>query len=485
MKIVSKRIISFSVFLLSLLFLFSFKTLPFSRLWFGYRVFYFDLSNDNSNVETILQDNSIDYISINTQEYPKNPDKVPMIIPFKVRNYSSTELRKPFFFDKDQKYELLYVKETDATLTAQVLNNKKIKFGTDSDTKFFFIGTIVSVLVLISLLYFSFSKLNKRKYLVLLTNFEKLKLFISKLPLILLSFLIPFYSVSVGVCVTLFLAFTMEVFVQRKIKIKQVLCSPVFLLLVVAILVCFIFSGIKVFIAFVITLLCCFTLGFFLFSLKKETVYGFNMKPIFNSKKISMLENNKMRFYLIPIVSVFILAIFYVFSTSFTFSTGKDNLFLPAPLHYNNAQLDFIDYAEIKSLRTEQSLPDICDFIDESWIYESYPYRVLSLDFNPEVNYGDKIQHYEFSKNADGLVLEELKTVQTFDHKYFTTKLNEFKNYSGVEKLLSNQDYYTTIVYNTTGKTQSSLYMWIAVCTPLLILSLIFAFILRKKVTKK
>ena len=145
-------------------------------------------------------------------------------------------------------------------------------------------------------------------------------------------------------------------------------------------------------------------------------------------------------------------------------------MFLPSPSGYTNT--DFFtnledNYTFVKNYEAENQnssfLPNIFDFVDENWINATYPFTKLDFNIDDEksVELGDVISIPEYKKTTKGLVIQDEKVLFTFDESYISNSLEEFKNASGVEKLLSSQFPYSNIVYSTGGKVENSVLMWI------------------------
>ena len=145
------------------------------------------------------------------------------------------------------------------------------------------------------------------------------------------------------------------------------------------------------------------------------------------------------------------------------------------------------NYSFVKNLEQENQetdfLPNIFDFVDESWIISTFPYEKLGFSdvYHNLVEIGKKVSIPEYKKTSNGLVISEEKVLFTFDENYLSDSLESFQTSTGIEKLLLSQKPYSNIVYSSGGKVENTILMWIVGCCGLIIMGLFTLFCVVKR----
>ena len=120
--------------LLSLLVIFTFRSVPSGQIWKKYNILYVAKEADQNAVAAVFSDVGIDdYVSLSNQYLPVNLSKhSPEFSMMKIDGKDSyIEKRDAFFFDKSQNYMLYYVPVNYKSRLEDAyahLSNKKINY---------------------------------------------------------------------------------------------------------------------------------------------------------------------------------------------------------------------------------------------------------------------------------------------------------------------------------------------------------------------
>lgn len=459
MKSSLKIVLSLCLIIASLFSIYFFRILPSIRIWDSYKVFYIDKSIDFISVFSDFEKSYKDgIISKESQKYPEENNLTPIMGEYSLQNFSSIELRDIFFQDKNDNYQLFYVENDFSEIVAKFLKEKDIDFGTDHTSA---IPIVCPIVCFVFILVFS-----------ILTK-SKLRFFIAKLPFVLFSYSIPYYSVAIAICCFISFYFIIEKFLLRKDLKKLISKKPFiyFLGFVSFVLICL--CGFRAILFFILALIA--SLGFIYFSsfFSRKYVYGFAMKTILPIHYVNTTKELNVLNFGIGFALVFFLTICFFYSSIFSSNISENNLFLPAPSEYTDDVLynsleenySSVKISMEKETEIDKNLPNIFDFVDENWILATYPYRILGLDSNKfNKNYlGETINFPMFSKTSNGFVKQEEVQLFNFNEEYLKNSIYNFEKSSGVEKLLVSQQPFTTITYSSKGKTENSKMMWIVV----------------------
>ena len=155
--------------ILSLLVIFTFRSVPQGRLWKKYSVLYVTASAPEESVKKALSANGVDQYACYTNQYiplalkEKSPEA--SLLRLSAKDSYLTK-RQAFFFDKSQAYKLYYAPaEYKAQLekTAAALNQNKLNAGIDSNSTYPFL--IPLFVFIFSVILFGFAK-NKVVYAI-------------------------------------------------------------------------------------------------------------------------------------------------------------------------------------------------------------------------------------------------------------------------------------------------------------------------------
>lgn len=461
-------IIGFSLFAIVF-----FRDVPAVKIWENYRIFYID--KELNLFDVLGEGEKTGVISKNTQNYPSKNTFTPIMLDYSIKNFSSEELRDVFFRDMENKYQLFYVEEDFVPSVENALREKNVSFGTDAKSSVPIICPIVCFLLLICLSIFSKSKI---------------KFFIAKLPFVILAYSVPYYSVAISVCCFLTFLFFLETYIIRENWMKSILKKPLLLCFFVFCLLMFVFCGIRAFLLFVLAFISWACILVFASFFNQKFIYGFSMKQILPLKYVKTKKLTNFKFTGFAFVSVLILFIILCFSSNLKTNLKENNLFLPSPSEYTDVE-SFTkleeNYTFVKKFEQENResdfLPNIFDFVDESWIVSTFPYERLGFSdkYHNFVEIGKNVSIPEYKKTSNGLVISEEKVLFTFDENYLSNSLDILQTSSGIEKLLSSQTPYPNIVYSSGGKVENTILMWIVGCCGLIIMGLFTLFCVVKR----
>lgn len=412
----------------SLVFFTLFRTVPASKLWNGYTVFYVPLSAPQRTVSQVFSENGIEnYISLENQRIPLNiSSKTPEVRLSVSYGDSGSEYlseRESYFFDGEKNFRVYYVPENESgnlpRAAASLLENHGISSGTNAESSYPFLFPLFSLLFASVLVFFS-----KRKILSALSMI---------LPL-WFSFCFPFCTAAAAVCLLMYAVFLFLRLWKRRDSLKAAARNPLFVSCLSASFMLSVFSGLKTALLFVI-LLC---------SLVSEAVLVSNLENLFDGKRYSFvpekiigsgmirLVNRTSRFCLLPLsLAIFLSAVFALFSLDTNFSSGKgEKIALPAA------------NAPLKS----ESLPDLDDYVCWAWKARVFPYISLNSE-EPRLGAEDgKVDSVEFSTfSEEGGKIKETVNRISFGKEFREDTLSgiDSLNFPSLEKMIKKQRHFS------------------------------------------
>ena len=439
MKYSKKLVFSALIFIICVLASFCFHTVPESQLWKGYKILYVKsekLSEDNI-YSILLKNKCTDVVSRVNQKIPISSKMAPVQVQSK-NSYLFT--RDNFFTDKSKEFSVFYVPDKNAqNLSAAVLEIKgypQTTVSTDSGSVFPWICPVITIIFAGFLLYLTKKRLN---------------LALVFIPLVLLSIYRPWYTVCAAICPLLLADFLLVKIYERK-GIFNDLTNGLFILPLVALplLVLFFSSALSAFLSAL-----SFCGGWALLTLYRELYYlnffnssqtKFSFVYIKNSSAVKTV--NKKTAVLLPALFACIVILFAFSSVFRGISAGSDSSVrpaLPGPLTQ-------------KSKISENSLPDLTDFMDWSWQTVSFPFRKLNSSADEKKDrFGETVFIPEYAENADGQIYKNTTKVLSYDSSFVRSiydKLEE-NDYPSLEKLMLSQGKNTTYGYTKNTGTSS------------------------------
>ncbi len=413
LKIKPAVIVSLFFVFFSIVLLFSFRSVPVSKLWNGYGVFYvYSDELSESDILYILEKNGCENIIYRgNQRYPI----VSSISPVQPQTQDSYIYKRNFFFtDKTNSAHVFYVPDGQSKnlekAAVEISSFQKSSCGTDSRSSFPWIAPLVSFLFALILLYFSHEK--------------KLFLVSSFVP-VFFSFCRPLYTVGAAVIFLLFSFFLLQkIWLRRNFK-KTFFNSPYALVFTFSPFLFLIFSSPANAFFYILSLfssVCCI----YVYKEVENAVslkYDFNPVMIMPSKMIPMIGHNGIRLMGLMCFLLLMLILSFLFLGNIS-KSGNDfsRPSLPSPVSKNDS-----------------SLPDFSDFLAWSWNTVTFPYKKLSSSAE-KPNDGDSVFIPEYYDN-NGLISETETKMYVFDKDFRDSVADEVENleYPALEKMMMKQ----------------------------------------------
>lgn len=425
---------------LSLFFMHTQKMHESVQLWEHYNIVYIPSNYSEAQIyEFLLSNGAEGVISKENSLFSVKNAMLPTLPPYNNEGFTSESIRSFFFKDQANTCFLFYVPESSLENVTAILNKGKIPFGVDAAAQY---------PVLCPILCFS-------AFLILmLLNRVHFTKALCLLPLVTVSYAVPFYSVSAAICCFLFVFMIIDLYEGRKGAVR-VLCRKVFIYLVfTAGVIASVMSGRKS------MLLCLTGLGtscilLFLRDLtvkeakEKEhflpvsiiTAPWINIRKRYNGKTLVTLGVFMACFVILSLFSGFLDA-----------GTNAQDLLLPAPSGYTVSEgFTASAYAELAASHTEDRKPDLTDFLNEKWYAETAAYRKVNYGYKTAEAY-EEIVLPSFTEDESGLIIKNDKVVFKFDDSWISSTAEDYGNSSGVENLLVSQSGFFGTGYSSSGK---------------------------------
>ncbi len=407
------KIASPIITLICLLVIFSFKSLPASKLWNEYAVLYVPVeSSDKEVINALTAAEITDAVTLSGQFLPLNIAQNSLeysIYRFNAENpdFAYILKRQAYFFDKSKSYRLYYIpvqEKSKINGVLEALSAKGIKGGADISASYPWILPVITLLLVIVLALFS-----RNKIIFLVSAF---------IPLVNL-FCNPFYQMAEATCLMLLTLFFISNVWQRKGALAYLLGNhsiPVMIFIsILCAFTCTLKSGGIFLLALLGTIAILFTC---------KTVEDFfksrsSFVPVYirPAKKISIFDSKVN--IIMPVVTVSAFIIFgIIFLSSITSSNtqSSNKLMLPA-----NAS-------------EETQLPQLEDYYLFTWNFKTYPYRSLNKEENKLF-----VEYPKFTD--DNGVVRQNSLVMAYNQSF---KDNAYENidtlsYNSIEKVLKSE----------------------------------------------
>lgn len=446
------------VFIIAIVLMVVFKSTPSGKLWDGYSLIYVEKSTDESIINNLfLSSGCKNVISQNNQYVPLNlsaetPELSMALLDLDKSNYLVK--RNLYFFDKSGRYKIYYIPDEYKNNINSFLidaKNNGIDCGLDASASY---PIIIPIIVLIFAIFLIIKSKNK----ILISS-----LF---LPPLLFSFCFPFYTVAVSCCLMFIYLFIASFVLNRQGYEKKLLKNIILLLFFVSSFVLFVFSGIKVFLLYLLMLasqVCVFILYNKIYESYKKR-FSFCPVKIRTAYFIS-IDLKKYSFNLlicsISICLIFIFAVF--FGNVGTISSDK-NLLLP-------------------SANGSGSLPNLNDYVKWKWKVLSSPYVSLYSSNKDSVKEGDFITFPGFKEENDKIV--EVTYRLDYNKEFIDDSINfvDKLSYPAIEKMMKNQKKGFSAGYSS-SKAQSVSFislLMIFICLSLSIFTYIYSLLKKNK----
>ena len=451
------------VFLLSLILIISFRSMPSGKLWKEYNVLYVPVDADDSKIVLALEQCQIkDSVYLSGQFLPialnENSIEISMLrLNYGSKDYSYLNHRNSFFFDKAQKYRLYYTPaEYKAKLSeaVQVIESYGIPCGTDSSASYPWVLPLVTLLLAVMLFLFV-----KNKFVFASGTI---------IPLVFL-FNNPFYPIATATCLVLLCLFFVSNVWRRRGAVSW-LISRRFVPAMLAVSFVSAFSGSLIsgflFIA-AITGTCSALL-----EIKEIEDLIRSKKPfipvlIRPAKSISIFAGKAFTILGVSTsAAILIIALFFLTSTD-SVKSRSSKLLLPSASSIHN-----------------EELPQFEEFYRWNWNVRTAPYKSLNANNS---NQEDFIEFSTFTEHPEtGIISEQIETMHYDDsfRKEVYNGIDSLK-FNSVEKVMKSEGADFTAGYSALSSSHINLFGIIMMFICLFILLFIyFSIIIRKGINK-
>ena len=385
------------LFIIPLILILVFRTLPAGKLWKNYSVISVPVEADDSLVLDCIAEAGIqNAVSLSGQYLPVSLSENSIEISMLRLNYTSSEYayinkRNAMFYDKSQSYRLYYIPgiyNAETVTLQKLLENKGIQCIKDSSASYPWLLPFIALLIAGMLFLFVKGRLP----------------FIAGaiLPLIFL-YCNPFYPVATATCLILLCLFFISNVWKRKGALSLLLSRhSIPSMLVIALICAFSSSPVSGFL-FILSLLgtagaliICFTLENF-FRNKKPFV------PVYirSAKRISIFAGKSFTCMGIVTgaVALFLILIFITSASSFkSGSSSSSKLLLPG-----------------NSTFSDSNLPQFEDYYKWTWNVKTAPYK--SLNENKEDNQ-NTVTFSNFIEDEKTGIISENQTTLKYDDSF-------------------------------------------------------------------
>lgn len=454
------------VFLISLILILAFKTLPSGKLWKEYSVICVPSNTSDSIVISALTKAGIEnYVSLSGQYLPINlsDNSIELsLLRLNLTNNENTYINKrnAMFFDKSQAYRLYYIPEKygqEITYLIKNLENQGIECRKDSSANYPWLLPFITLLLAIML--FLFVK-NKPVYI---TG--------SVMPLLYL-YCNPFYPAATATCLSLLCIFFTSNVWKRKGALSSLLSrhsAPV--LLAIALISSFsisLFAGLLFISAIAATIALLIS-----FSCLEDFIR--NRKPfvpvyIRSAKRVSLFAGKAFisMSLVTASVSLLIILIFITSSTSIKSSASNSKLLFPGSTAFSDS-----------------SLPQFEEYYKWNWEVKTAPYKSLNSTSSDEKE--NTVTFSSFVENENTGIISEKKNILKYDDSFKKQVYEEIDSlqFDSVEKIMKSEGENFNGGYTAASSYQITLFGIIMCFICLFILLFIyFSIIIRKGINK-
>ncbi len=434
---------AFLIAFLSLILMYSLKLEEKVQIWTNYNVVYVSKDYSEAEVFSLCKDGGVEgVISRENSLFTVKNHMLPTLKPYENEGFTSQSMRDFFFTDKSTGYFLMYVPSDSLDGVTQILKSEHIPFGVDATVEY---PVLCPILCFASFLILMFvNRIDFIKALCLI-------------PLVSVSYAVPFYSVAAGIICLLFVFCIIDLYEMRHGAIRTLLKKPSLWLSLVSGLVAASFSGKTAILLFITGLISSTLLLFIRFMVIRLKIEECHFKSVYivNAKWININRRYNAKTLLTVIVSCVCFVILSVFSLSPVAGINSQDLLLPAPSSYTvDNDFSASSYAQLRNMHDDERNPDLSDFLNEKWYSETAAYRKVNDTFTT-AEADEKVVLPSFRETDEGIV-EKDRTMFSFDDDYISSATQDFNEREGVEKLLVSEDGFYTTGYAASGKKETS-----------------------------
>ncbi len=415
MKIPAKVFLPAAICFFSLFTLYLFHTVPESRLWKGWTVFYVESSVlSEADILATLTDNGCkNVISRSNQRSPIVSPYSPLQL---VSADSYLNRRNAFFFDETSQAMVFYVPDSEGAALSRAIeaieHNPNTECGTDSAAAFPYLAPLFTLVFAIITLV-----LSKRKL-----YFAPCALFF-----VALAFSRPLFTVATCSSFALAGFFILLKLIGRQGFLRRTMRSPIAVLLLIMPLFVLCASS-PVNTVFYVLALSGAISALLLIEALRELYYKNAFSPIYirTAYDIAFINAVDVKALAALTGACILVLLASLWGRTVQASSGSsDKLALPAPVSYGNADV----------------LPNLDDFLVWSWKTVTFPYQRLSQAATTEApKEGERITLPTYSEEGGAITARE-ETVLVFDGGFRDNILSTIKtlDYPALEAMLVKQ----------------------------------------------
>ncbi len=446
--------------------IFFLRIVPSFQIWENYQVVYFPRAAKAPVVSAILAMPEFDsVITEDSADYsPKSEflNLTPILPSFLHNGMDSKAIRKPYFSDKDDNYELCYVPNELFKNFTKLLQKNHVEYGTDSKVKYpytGFFGALAFALIFAVVARIPF------------------RFWVAVVPFLAAAYYAPFYSTAAYVCPVFFILYIISIYQTRAHSFLQIIKCPDFWISLAAAITCLVSGGFESALIMILCSLISAVMVFLLTLIKKNSAKKghFSFLTIVPAGQIRFPALKSLVLSILLLVFCGFFLVMPLMSGSQLFSRTNKDLLLPAPSLYTDAQ-DFSAEAfdGIKTERQTNNSADSAYFVDELWYYSIFPFVRLS-ETKKEFYAGDAVtvpEYYETEKQ----IQSRDKILYSLDEDFFEENRERFLKSDGIERLLFSQEGFLSLDYISPGNSTvtSENLLAVIISTVLILLMTIF-----------
>lgn len=440
------------IFLLSILLIFSARTMPQGKLWEEYSVIYVPAKTSDSLVIQIFNECGIkNFVSLSNQYLPVSLNPYSLEISMFNLNkddsaYSYYKNRESYFFDKSKNFRLYYIPKTQMEKIPQctnLLEKNNISYGTDSQTSYPYIVLIILCIAVLCLILFA-----KRKLLFALSAAAPFLFFVYN----------PFFPVALSSVLFLLICFYIAKLWNREgWFITLTHQYHLFTMLVLAFVTAF-SCGFKVGILSLLLIVSEVSYFYTFYSVESFLRNKRIFVPVFiKPARLISLKDNKIKntFLSLAVCAVFVVAVFFLSSAS-SVTSNFSKVLLPS-----NSSAD-------------EKLVQLEDYYNWIWNVKSYPYRSL----NSQNERNDIIEFPTYSE--DNGKIYESKQIMVYNQSFKDSVYEQIDTlpFNAIEKVLKSEGKDFSGGYKSSDTHQTSLFSIILMIICIFVLLFIYIFII-------
>lgn len=454
------------VFLLSLILIYTVRTIPKGQIWKDYTVIYVDKDSDNQKIMQAFDSLDIkNVVSLYTQYLPVNLSENSIEYSMLRINYEDSEFdylnkRRSFFYDKANSYRLYYIPseyKTKVSDCLHLINAQGINCGTDANSTYPVIIPIIITLLCIILLLFVKNKLPFIFGLIV--------------PVFYL-FCNPFYPVALATCLIILCDFFVANIWKRRNIIQKIKANLFLLIMPFVSLICSfsvsVICGLLFILAALGTAGCLFSLYFMQDYIRNKKSFV----PVYirSAKRVSIFAGKAfITMSSLCAGAVLLIAVLFLTSSD-SFQSKVSKLLLPASSSIKN-----------------ENLPQFEDYYRWVWNVKTYPYQSINNASSQEMPDSDVVEFPEYIENTESGIIEVHNSVMSYDKAFKKSVYDDIESlkFDSAEKVMKSEGADFVAGYSSTGGNQINLFGIIMSFICLFVLLFIyFSIIIRKGIVK-